>query len=45
MTTTNRRTNRLRAVLTIALALGASTATLSGTLAVLSSHNVESRIA
>ena len=45
MTTTNRSKSRLRAVLIIALALGAGSATLGGTLTAMSSHNAESRIA
>jgi hypothetical protein len=45
MTTTNRKKSRLRAVLMIALALGASSATLSGTVAALSSQQATASIA
>jgi hypothetical protein len=45
MTTTNRKKSRLRAVLMIALALGASSATLSGTLVALSGQPTEAQVA
>lgn len=41
----NRRKSRLRAVLLVALAIGASSATLSGTLAALSGPTAEARLA
>jgi hypothetical protein len=43
--TTNRKKSRLRAVLMVALALGASSATLSGTLVALSIPTTEASIA
>lgn len=41
MTTTTRKKSRLRLVLMLAIAMGASSATLSGTLAVLASQGPE----
>jgi hypothetical protein len=45
MTAINRRKSRLRAVLLVALAMGAGSAALSGTLATLSGQSLEARLA
>lgn len=45
MTAIDRRKSRLRAVLLVALAIGASSATMSGTLTAQLSPNVEARTA
>jgi hypothetical protein len=45
MTTINRKKGRLWAVLAVALALGAGSATLSGTLAALQSRQAETAMA
>ena len=45
MHTINRKKSRLRVVLIVALALGASSATLSGTLVALTSHSDSAAVA